>query len=71
MSEKTREVPQLADTTYAYTLWSLKVLMESWNNMAHGPCVHVLSMTRELAWVVLGYLFGFLRHYLLRILAGP
>ncbi len=29
MSEKTTEVPQLADATYAHILWSLKVLMDT------------------------------------------
>ncbi len=49
MSEKTKEVPRLADATYAHTLvikstHESKVHgpygMESSNHMAHGPCIH-------------------------------
>ena len=34
MSEKIREVPQLAEATCAYTL-----VMKN-THMAHGPCIH-------------------------------
>ncbi len=61
MSEKTKEVPLLADTTYAHTL----VIKSTNEYKVHRP------YGSDFPWKgcvgKLGHLFGFLRHYLLKI----
>ena len=45
MFEGTREMPQLGHATFAHTLViNMKKTalesVESWNHLAHGPCIH-------------------------------
>ena len=56
MSEKTKEVPQLAGATYAHTL-----VIKSTTSYGQSMSIGCVSK--------FGYIFGFLRHYLLTILA--
>ncbi len=57
--------------TVESTAWALWY-MESWNHMAHGPCIHEYFDNQSVSICCvgkLGHLFGFLwhyRHYLLR-----
>ncbi len=70
MSEKTREVPQLADTTYAHTL-VIKSTHEYKVHVPYGsnfPCT--MSTFNDQSMSIgcvgkLGHLSGFLRNYLL------
>ncbi len=61
MSEKTREVPQLADTTYAHTL----VIESTYEYKVHGPYTFDKQSMSIGCVGKLWHLSGFLRHYLL------
>ncbi len=64
MSEKTREVPQLADTTYANTL----VIESTHEYNVHGPYEQSMSIGSVGKF---GHLSGFLRHFLLNSVRFP
>ena len=71
MSEKTKEVPKLADATYAHTL-IIKSTYSGYREKAleilHRHCMNSFTMQTLSIHCILKFLVlvGFLRHYLLR-----
>ncbi len=66
MSEKTKEVPQLADATYAHTL----VIKSTHEYKVHGPYGFTMQTLSIHCILKIFDLFGFLRHYLLNFSRG-